>query len=103
MAITNSVLTTSAANVYVSSGNSVISTMYFCNTDTSARTINVFLLSSGNVTANIARQIYSEVQIAANDTFVVDAEKLVLANGDMIQANASVNSVVTATINYVGM
>jgi hypothetical protein len=77
--------------------------MYFCNTDTSARTIDVYLLSSGNVTANIARQIYSQVQIASHDTFVVDAEKLALANGDMIQANASVNSVVTATINYVGM
>jgi hypothetical protein len=77
--------------------------MYFCNTDTSARTIDVYLLSSGNVTANIARQIYSQVQIASHDTFVVDAEKLALANGDMIQASASVNSVVTATINYVGM
>jgi hypothetical protein len=48
-------------------------------------------------------QIYKDVQLAANDTYVVDMEKLVLANGEKIQANASTGSVVTATISYVGI
>jgi hypothetical protein len=52
---------------------------------------------SGNTTT----QIYKDVQIATGDTFVVDMEKLVLGNGDMLKANASSN--ITATISYVGI
>jgi ribosome-binding ATPase YchF (GTP1/OBG family) len=101
MAISNTLLTTSISNVYVSSGNSVISVMYFCNTDATAKNINVYAVPNGTSTVDANVQIYKDVQIASGDTFVVDMEKLVLANGDTIQANASGN--VTATASYVGI
>jgi len=103
MAITNVELITVASNIYVSSGNTVVSVMYFCNTSTTAKNLNLYLLPSGNDTANVAHQIYKDVQIAANDTFVVDMEKLVLANGDQIRANVSANSAVTSTVSFIGI
>lgn len=103
MALSNAALTTSVSNIYVSNGNTVISTMYFTNTSGAAVNLNVFLLPTGNVTANVLNQVYSQVLIAANDTFVVDWEKLVLNNGDQIRANASANSALNATISYTGI
>jgi hypothetical protein len=54
-------------------------------------------VATGNV------QIYRNIQIAGGDTFVVDMEKLVFANGDQLQANASSNAVLVATVSYVGI
>lgn len=103
MAISNTVLTTSISNVYVSSGNSVISVMYFYNNDASARDFSLFLVPSGTTTIDSTVQIYGNVQVTPYDTFVVDLEKLVLSNGDSIRANASANTSITATVNYVGI
>lgn len=103
MAILNTVLTTNPANIYVSSGNNVVSIMYFCNTGEDAKNINVYALPNGVSTADANVQIYKDVQIASKDTLVVDMEKLVLANGDVIQASASGNLSVTATVSYLGI
>jgi hypothetical protein len=103
MEITNYVLGTSPANIYISSGNTVVSTMYFCNNNTSAINLNVYLLPSSATVADASVQIYKDVQLASGDTYVVDMEKLVFANDEKIQANASSGSVVTATISYVGI
>ena len=108
MSIQNTSLTTVASNIYVSSGNSVISTMYFCNTYTAAVYFNVYIIpaASSGFAANVATQIYSNVQLASNDTYVADWEKLVLGPGDQIRANitnASANAAVTSTVSYVGI
>jgi hypothetical protein len=76
--------------------------MYFCNDDATARDLSVYAVPSGGTVAN-STQIYKNVQIAGSDTFVVDMEKLVLANGDTIQATASANTAITATVSYVGI
>ena len=101
MAISNTLLTTSPANIFISSGNTAVSTMYFCNNSGSPVTINVYALPNGSTVADANVQIYNGVQIASGDTFVVDMEKLVLANGDKLSANASVGSSVTATLSWV--
>ena len=103
MAITNYILGTSPANIYSSSGNTVVSTMYFCNNHTAAINLNVFLLPNGATVGNLNYQIYKDVQLASGDTYVVDMEKLVFANGDKIQANSTTANVVTATVSYVGI
>ena len=105
MAITNSILTdAAAANVYVSVGNTAITAMYFCNTDTSARTFDVYACPSGNTAGfrNLTR-IYSGVQIQTGDTYVVDNEKLILSNGDMIRANCSATTAIAMTVSYIGI
>ena len=101
MAITNATLTLDPANIYVSSGNTVISTMYFCNYGSSAANLTMWAVSAPNSIASTTNMIYREVQIAAADTFVVDMEKLVLANGDQIKANSGGS--LSATVNYVGI
>jgi len=102
MAISNTVLTTSGNVIYTSTGNSVVSVMYFCNVDATARNLDVYAVPSAG-TRNSGTQIYKTVQIAGGDTFVVDMEKLVLGNGDTIQAVASVDNTITATVSYVGI
>jgi len=101
MAITSSILDTVGSAIYTSSGTTVVSVMYFCNLDSSARSINLNLVSAGNIVA-ANNQIYKNVTIASGDTFVIDMEKLVLGNGDVLAANASANSAITATVSYVG-
>ena len=108
MSIVNNLLTTTASNIYVSSGNNVVSTMYFCNTYTAAVKLNVWLVPSANVglPVSIANQIYSNIQIASGDTYVADWEKLVLGNNDQIRANVtsdSTPSVCSAIVTYVGI
>jgi type IV secretory pathway TrbF-like protein len=103
MSIQSTALQSTIANIYVSSGNTVVSVAYFCNTDTTARLINVWLqpASTAGIAANANVQIYNNIQLASGDTYVMDWEKLVLGSGDMIRANAS--GAVTATVSYVGI
>lgn len=101
MAITNATLTLNPANIYVSSGNTVVSTMYFCNYGASAANLTVWALPNTITAQSEVHMIYREVQIASADTFVIDMEKLVLQNGEQIKANAGGS--VSATINYVGI
>jgi hypothetical protein len=77
--------------------------MYLCNKNTAAINLNVFLLPNGATTANLNYQIYANVQLASDDTYGVDMEKLVFANGEQIQASATTANVVTATVSYVGI
>jgi len=102
MAIVNTSLTTSAANIYASSGNSVVVTVYLCNTDTVARTVNMYLVPAAG-TAGAANQIIKNLNLAASDTYIMNTERLVLANGEMLQANANANAVITATVSYTGV
>lgn len=104
MAIQSTSLTLGPANIYVSSGTSVVSVMYFCNQNSASANLNVWVVGNssvagGSVTA--ANLIYREVQIAAADTFVVDMEKLALSNGDYVVANAG--PTINATVSYLGI
>ena len=102
MAILNTSLTTIASNVYVSSGNSAITALYFVNTSASAASFYVWACPAGNVaTANT--QIYYNVTVQSGDTYVVDNEKLILSNGDMIKANATANLSMATTVSYIGI
>lgn len=103
MAISNYILSSTPANILISSGGAnVISTMHFCNNHDNTVTINVYALPAGHTVANAANQIYANVQITSSDTYVVDMEKIVLSSGEKIAASASNAGVVTATISYVG-
>ena len=106
MALTNTALTTIPSSIYVSSGNTVVSAMYFCNNSGSAVNFNLYAIPSGVTTANANVQIYNSVQVASLDTFVVDWEKLALANGDRLAANLTfgqANLSIVATVSYIGI
>lgn len=102
MAIRNSSVSTgTAANIYVSSGNTVITTIHLCNYSGSTVTANLYLAPSG-ATAGVNNIIYANTSISAYNTLIIYQEKFVLNNGDTIGANCSANSAVTATISYLG-
>jgi hypothetical protein len=100
MAIQSTSLTLATGNIYVSSGSTVVSVMYFCNQGSSAANLNVWVTSAGSA-FGAANLVYREIQIAPADTYVVDMEKLVLGGGDYIRANAG--GTLSATISFVGI
>lgn len=110
MAIKNVSLTTTASTVFTCpAGEVVVTPIYICNHSGATILANVFLVdNSGGVgTASNSTLIYKNLQITDGDTYVIDREKLVLANngtGDFIAANvgghANASGNVTMTISY---
>lgn len=100
MPIQSTVLGTTQTNVFVSTGNTAITTLYLCNrTGGSAITVNVHCVPSG-ANATPDNLIYHNLRIQGEDTYVVDTEKLLLSNGDSIRANAASTGNVVATISF---
>jgi hypothetical protein len=102
MSIINTSVTTTAANIYASIGNSATTVIHLCNYTNDGATANVWVVPNG-LTANSMTMIYSNVSLTAQNTLVVDTEKLILSDGDAIMANASVNGAVSATVSYIGI
>jgi hypothetical protein len=102
MALSQLTLTGSATSVFTSSGNNAVTTIYLCNFSASDRTVSIYLVPNTG-TAGTGNIIYQNVTIAAGDTYIIDTERLVLANGDSIQALASATTSVTMTVSYVGV
>lgn len=100
--ITTANVTSSVSNVYVSSGNTVMSVAYFCNYSASPAQVSVHVVPAGG-TANVLNKIYSNVSITAGDTLVVETEKIIFGNGDTLQANASTNNAINAIVSYTGV
>jgi hypothetical protein len=102
MAIKSANVTTVASPIFVSSGNTAITTIHLCNYSSSSVQANVYVApSTGNV-ANNTTIIYGNVTIAAYNTLIIYQEKFVLASGDTIYANVSANLAVTGTISSIG-
>lgn len=96
--ISNTTLTTSYTSIYTSSSNSIVSLIYLCNTTATAVSVDVCAVPSGG-SAGVSTQIYSSLEIPGYDTFVIDTEKFVLANGDAVHAQANVAASVIATVS----
>jgi hypothetical protein len=94
-------VTTSAANIYVSSGNTTVAFLSLTNYSASNVTANVFVVPSGDTAAN-TNLVLADLDITTKDTyqFYAGGEKLLLANGDAIVANATANSAITAVVSY---
>jgi hypothetical protein len=103
MSISNTVLTTTTANVLygTSSSNYAMTTLYVHNSSGGTAYANIMLVQSGGAVGNA--KIYANKAIAAGDTLIMDAEKLILGQGDAIHANCYPTSVGLMTISYVGI
>jgi hypothetical protein len=107
MAIHNSMLVDSgqaAANILVSSGAGgvAVTTMYFCNTNTSPTTFTLHVVPA-SFDANANNIVYKNKLITSGDTYIVDWEKLVLGPGDTIRANANLGNAIVATVSTIGV
>lgn len=102
MAIAQQTLGTGATTLYTSSGVTATTAIYFMNDSVSAVTIQIHIVKNGD-TASASNKIVKDLSVSAADTYVIDIERLILENGDTIQASASTGAVVHATISYIGV
>jgi hypothetical protein len=93
-------VTTAGNVIYPSVGNTAITYLALCNYSASNVTANIYVVPNGQTIAN-SNMLVSSLNIQANDTYFlyIAAEKIILANGDSIQANVSANTV-TSTVSY---
>ena len=99
MAIQSTTLTSTATSILPDSNSRALTVVYFYNSDTSAVTINVHAVPSGD-TAGLTNTIYGGISVNAGDTLIIDTEKVLLDDGDKIQATASTDNVVFVTCSY---
>lgn len=101
MTISTANVTTATANVYASTGNTVVTFLSLCNYTASNVQANVFVVPSGGTAGNLTAVI-ANIEIAAQDTyqFYVGNEKLIFSNNDSIQVNASANNSISVLTSY---
>ena len=101
MSLTTANVTTSTANAYSSSGNTAVTFLSLANYSASNVTANVYVVPSGDSVGNL-NIVVANLQITTNDTyqFYAGNEKLIMANGDTIQVNASANNAIAAVVSY---
>ena len=94
-------VTTSAASVYTSVGNTAITFLSLCNYTAGNVAANVFVVPSGGTPSN-TNVIINNINITVGDTFQLYAasEKLLLNNGDSVQVDANANNAITAVTSY---
>ena len=104
MAIQSTALGTTIGNIYVASGTdgNVVSVAYFCNRNGGTTTFNLHLVPAGQ-TASPNNVVYSNKAITSGDTYILELEKIVLSNGDMLQASANTANVIVATVSTLGI
>tara|TARA_B100000029_G_C17388373_1_gene892459 strand:- start:293 stop:613 length:321 start_codon:yes stop_codon:yes gene_type:complete len=99
---TNLIASTSSASpttVYTSTGESAVTTIFFCNTDSSSIDVTVWIVPSGD-TLGDEHMIMKELTINATDTFAFGSERILMGASDTIQAIAGTTNKVSVVISY---
>ena len=99
MALFQTQLGTSATTVFDPSEDSAVTTLFLCNTHSSAVTVTLYLIN-GSGTTDDTNAIWKDISIASKDTFVMNNERIILAAADFIKGLASVASKITVTGTY---
>ena len=104
MAITNvQIASTQTTQLFLASGEQAVTTIFFCNTAAASdAAFDLYIVPAGHV-ATTATQVLKSLSLPAKETFVFDAEKIILGNGDGIFAQADTNLVITATVSSVAV
>jgi hypothetical protein len=107
MALTSSKVATTGTQIFLAAGDQAITTILFCNTDPNGTTalLDVYAVpyNGGTGTVGTGTQILKSLVLPATETFVMDAEKLILGNSDALYATSSVNNIVCATVSSVSI
>lgn len=105
MAITNTRLfSSSPTTVFQAVGQQAITVIYICNTSATPVSVNVYVVNNDDSTASgDDNMILSELEITANDTYIMSAEKLILDNLDKIIMEANIPDLVTTTVSSIAV
>ena len=103
MALTNETLKDSAAVVFTcnNSGGTAITSIWLKNHSGSAVTVTIHACPAGE--AETDENMLLEVSVPANDSYILDTEKLILGDTDTIEMFAGTASVITTTISYLNL
>ena len=104
MAITNFQVGTGTGTAAFTAGADVaVTVIYITNKSASDGNVDVYVVpSAGSVSENF--KIYNNLLIKAQDTYIIDSEKLILATGDKIYIAAPDSSAqFNATISTIGL
>ena len=107
MAITNFQVGTGVATAaYTASADTAVTVIYITNKSSSDGNVDIYVVPSydGSTAPTENYKIYNNLLIPAEDTYVVDTEKLILANGDAIFiAPPGSSAQFNATISTIGL
>ena len=101
MTISTGNVGSTVGNAYVSSGNTAITWLTFCNHTAGNVIANVFVVPSGSSAGN-ANMILANLLLTAGDTYQLYSagEKILLGIGDSVQANANVANAINTVTSY---
>jgi len=104
MAITSTlVASTTTTRIFLASSDQAITTIMFCNTNlTQDTTLDVYVVGNGGVVGT-STTVLKQLGLPATETFVMDAEKLILGTGDAIYAQADNPYIVSASVSSVSL
>jgi len=107
MAINNTMISNPSPTriFFASTGTEfAITTIIFCNTNVAFDAdLDVFVVPNGGVPAT-TNLVLNKITVPRTETFVMDTEKLILASGDAVWAQASpanADQIVCATVSSV--
>jgi hypothetical protein len=104
MAITNFQVTANTSTAaFTASADTAVTVIYVTNKSASDGNVNIYVVpSADSVSENF--KIYNNVLIPAQDTYIVDTEKLILESGDKIYIEAPDSAAqFNATISTIGL
>ena len=102
MALSQASIGTSVTVLYTSTGQSATTCLFACNITGAPVTFSLYLVPSGDTPGN-GNIVLQDLSIPGGDTYMMNTEKLVLENGDTIQAVAGSSSAITASLSYVSV
>lgn len=102
MAITQTRIGATPTEIYKSDGMNAVVVAYFCNTGTNPVQLSLYIVRESG-TANDTSIIYKNINLTAEDTYLLDTEKIILDNNESLHASCTVADVVQATINTIGV
>jgi len=47
--------------------------------------------------------VYSQIELTANDTYVISTEKLILDNSDLVEVEANIADCITVTVSSISV
>jgi len=104
MAITNfQVAATTGTAAYTASADVAVTVIYITNKSATDGNVDVYVVpSAGSVSEDY--KIYNNLLIKAQDTYIIDSEKLILTTGDKIYiAEPDSAAKFNATISTIGL
>jgi len=102
MALTQTLVTVTPVEIYRSTGTNAVVVAYFCNISAVPAQLSLYLVDVGG-TASESNMIYKNLNLTAEDTYVLDNEKIILDNNQSLYASCSVADAVRATVNTIGV